>query len=348
MNVPDICTPQNPLVTLSFVVCSRNDQYGGNSLWRLETTLNFLAMSADNAAWLDTVEVLVCDWGSVEPLRESVSLTPKAAKITKFIEVSPSIAEQAQGDSAFAEVLANNVAIVRASGKFIGRIDQDTLVGEQFFIKFKQLIANKAKPSPQSTIMLVGRKSIPFSFASRSPSFQEVRTLVDTQGDWLPQEGIAQNPWFDAPVGIIMMHRDIWYACRGYDQRLKYWGFMETDLILRLLPHYDLINLEPILGRDFYHLSHARRSLRVSYRLKNERLQPTEFAPNNPDWGLQHCSFKSKSSVASVISEAGKKQQVNTLRVALCAEWAWQLFRGMLRLIRRAFIGSGISPGRRE
>jgi hypothetical protein len=29
---------------LSFVICSRNDNHGGNSLWRLQTALNYLGL----------------------------------------------------------------------------------------------------------------------------------------------------------------------------------------------------------------------------------------------------------------------------------------------------------------
>lgn len=339
-------SPPKEMKTFSFIICSRNDQHGGNSLWRLETTLNFLAFSANKTASLDSVEILVCDWGSSRPLRKSLSLTAEALKITRFIEVTPKIANEAEEDSIFAEVFANNVAIRRATGQFIGRIDQDTLVSEEFFSKFDRLTAEKTEPSPQTAVMFVGRRSIPFSFARRSPNFETVRDLIKRYGHWLPREGTIQDPWFDAPVGIILMHRKLWDVCRGYDQRLKYWGFMETDLILRLLPHYHVIKLEKHIGCHFYHLSHSKKSLEVTSRQKNKRIYPTELAPNSCDWGLQHLHLKLHSSKALAPKKTSESPKRHPICFSVAAEWSWQLLRSLLCWIRRLLMGPRIELGR--
>jgi hypothetical protein len=111
--------PRKPLLTL--VLCSRNDQYKGNSRWRLETTLNYAAQRVDELCREEDVEILVADWGSEIPVREVVQLSPTAANIVSFILIPPAIARDLQKDSPFPEVLALNAAAQRARGQYIGR-----------------------------------------------------------------------------------------------------------------------------------------------------------------------------------------------------------------------------------
>ena len=117
---------------LSLVLCSRNDAYMGNSRWRLETTLNYIARRLEAIGRSSDVEVLVTDWGSDVPLRDEVSLVPAARDLVSFVTVPRPLARRLQRDSPFPEVLALNAAVRRARGAYVGRIDQDTLVGERF------------------------------------------------------------------------------------------------------------------------------------------------------------------------------------------------------------------------
>src|SRR5262245_26804950 len=112
---------------LSLILCSRNDNYMGDSRWRLETTLNYVADQVKALGRTKDVEVLVVDWGSAIPLRDVLRLTPEATGIVSFIWIPPEIARPLQKDSPFPEVLALNAAARRAKGTFVGRIDQDTL-----------------------------------------------------------------------------------------------------------------------------------------------------------------------------------------------------------------------------
>ena len=67
---------------LSLVLCSRNDNFQGNSLWRLETTLNHVARQAAEMGRLADLEVVVADWGSEEPLRDAVRLSDEGVLMT--------------------------------------------------------------------------------------------------------------------------------------------------------------------------------------------------------------------------------------------------------------------------
>jgi len=155
---------------LSLVLCSRNDAYMGDSRWRFETTINFTAARVREARRLTDVEIIVADWGSEVPLQQVIRLTADAAAMTRIVHVPPAVAVRLQGDSAFPEVLALNAAIRRASGTFIGRIDQDTLVGGRFIeYFFRVLEGGVAWPaSLDRSVWYANRRSIPFRLAEEN------------------------------------------------------------------------------------------------------------------------------------------------------------------------------------
>ena len=274
-------TTSNPLLTL--VLSSRNDSYQGNSLWRLNTALNFIGREA--AASGVPVEIIVTDWGSDTPLRSALTLSSEAARTTLFLEVPPELARTLQGDSAFPEVIANNAAIRRAAGEYIGRIDQDTLVTRQFLRYWAEQAAADGNSGWRSAVHFTGRRSIPRGFTAGSPPIQEVIAYVGRCGRLLPPEGRGRRPWFDAPVGILLMHRRLWHELSGYDERLLYWGYMETELLQRAGARFPIIDLERVRACRFFHLGHSPRRIAVTGRRKNLRRTP-EQRPAAADWGL--------------------------------------------------------------
>ncbi len=329
-------TAQGTAPKLSFVLCSRNDAYAGNALWRLQTALNVLgAQVAQLGDTAPGVEAVVCDWGSPErPLREVLALRPEAAAITRVVEVSPAVAAAHQHDSPFAEVVANNAAIRRARGRYIARIDQDTLVGGAFL---RRVLARPtpARSGGRCELLFSRRRSIPYAFARRSVGFERVCAFLDTYHRILPREGVGQRPWFDAPVGVVVLHRDHWEACRGYDERMLYWGFMETDLALRIQMRGRVVDLERELGCSFYHLGHTRSRFQVSPRCKNPRVAPRVFAPNDPSWGLVDYDLPVRRVAARPV-DAAPVPQGEALRFlpAVVAERVWQGLIAVSRLAR--------------
>lgn len=291
MNFPTTSlAPQrsNEGILVSFILCSRNDTYMGDPVARLATAINYLAKSAETLGLLGKVEVLVADWGSKTPLREVVRLTAASRQITRFLEVPVELAKAAQKDSPFAEVLALNAVALRSRGTFIGRIDQDTLVGRRFFQWFESWNEpgkkDWAKYSPN--FLFSQRRQIPFRIANLIPSLGQIERLLAWTGSRLLIE--VERPFFDSPVGIMLLHRDLWWRAGGYDERLLYWGWMETDLAHRLKSVCAIIDIGPATGCDFYHLEHYDPSTpRKTPRQKNARNEhPAAFKPNSEDWGF--------------------------------------------------------------
>jgi hypothetical protein len=277
---------------LSLVLCSRNDEYMGNSRWRLETTLNYIGAEVARLKCQEAVEIVVADWGSEPPLRGELALDPVAARIVSFVTVPPDVARRAQQDSPFAEVIAINVAARRARGEYIGRIDQDTLVGRRFLRQFLAWVetGGPAVRAPlEAALWFSCRRSIPYRFAVRCPSFRAVARLVNWFGRWLQIE--TAPTFYHSGVGIWLMHRDLWDASGGYDERMIYMNDMEIDMAARLMTKYPMIDLGKLVDYDFYHLDHYHprgpRSSATHRRVNAER--PREdlgLRPSGAQWGL--------------------------------------------------------------
>ena len=286
----------NPLISL--ILCSRNDSYMGNSRWRLETSINLALLNAKDANFLDKLEIIVTDWGSEVPLSEVLTLVPEAKGKVKFVYVPPDIAEVEQKDSKFPEVIALNAAARRASGEYIGRIDNDTVVGADFFSKFKQL--NENNPTDEldlaNSFLFVERKSVPYRISRLSLTLPLISFFikfftnffkVESAKDW------GREFWW-SPVGIMIFHRDVWKATQGYDERLIYWGWMEGDLALRLGQKHQVVEFSKYVGYNFHHLEHYSNLIEykdrngpATSRKKNEpKFEELNYCENNDDWGL--------------------------------------------------------------
>jgi hypothetical protein len=241
------------------------------------------------------VEVIVADWGSEIPLRDVLKLTQEAARIVSFLHIPPDIARAEQKDSPFPEVLAINAAARRASGEFIGRIDQDTLVGRYFLEKFFWLHEKQRMLVPfDKAVMLSNRRRIPYRFAVLCPSFWAVNRYLRWFGRVLPlMEPPPPHLPYRVYIGILVFHRDLWNQCGGYDERFIYMDFMELDLILRLVKQYVFVDLGEIVNYDFYHLDHSdprkswgfdrNRPVNPEKTLDNP---PEELNPTGENWGL--------------------------------------------------------------
>jgi hypothetical protein len=280
---------------LSLVLGSRNDAYMGNSRWRLQTALNYVAKQADELGRIEDVEVLVTDWGSEIPLLEVLRLSPAAARIVSFLVIPPGLARELQKDSPFPEVLALNAGARRASGEYIGRIDQDTLVGGRFLETFFELYEGQRhlEVPLASALLFSGHRDIPYRLAVRCPSPWIIDRFIERRGSALPVTGAdTPSPFHLKAVGIWLMHRSLWEVCGGYDERMIHMNGMEANMMHRLMKKYPMVDLGSIVGHDFYHLEHYHPwALRKpsTHRKVNAHLpfwEPDRMNPNGEGWGL--------------------------------------------------------------
>ena len=290
------------MVILTLILCSRNDSYMGNSRWRLQTSINLALLNAKKADFIGQLEIIVSDWGSEVPLSDVLNLVPESRGRVKFVHVPPDIAEVEQKDSKFAEVIALNAAARRASGEYIGRIDNDTVVGTDFFRKFEQL--HKNNPTDEldlaDSFLFVERRSVPFRISRLSLPLPQINSFINVFKDYFRVETATEwgKDFWWSPVGIMLFHRDIWSATQGYDERLIYWGWMEGDLALRLEQRHKIVEFSKYVGYDFYHLEHypsltdyRNRNGPATPRKKNEPVfENLNYTENNDNWGLEKYS----------------------------------------------------------
>lgn len=335
--------------TLSLVLCSRNDDYMGNSRWRLETTLNWLGERVHAIGRAAEVEIVVTDWGSETPLREVLRLTERAARLVSFLEIPPDVARREQRDSPFPEVLALNAAVRRARGEYIGRIDQDTLVGERFLRYVFHVPL-------EGSVYFANRRGIPYRFVEQGPSLVHLERFVNRFGRSL--QVFDDSPFYPGVfwasfVGILLQHRDLWYQSGGYDESLIYMNHMEIELIARLRERAPIVDLGALVGHDFYHLDHyppgswwAGNHRKVNDLPAMDAGGARPVNPNGADWGLHRCEAPVVPG-QSVIQTDQDRRRFGLLVAAAGVRLAWDHRHdaGHLRRIPAA-VGSSLRPAR--
>jgi hypothetical protein len=144
-------------------------------------------------------------------------------------------------------------------------------------------------------VLISNRRNIPYRLAVRLPSLAVIDHFIRAFGHRLPE--MAPPPphlFYECWIGILLMHRDLWRDCGGYDERFIYMDFMEMDIVLRLSDRYQVVDLGELVDCSLYHLNHEHP--RISRHVNREMRQvnpwrtleemPEEFAPNGTGWGL--------------------------------------------------------------
>lgn len=273
-----------PKLTLIYV--ARNDHYMGNFQWRFATALNYLADNLVALNRLAEVEVLVTDWGSDIPLHTSLNLSPAAKRIVHFLIVPPYLARSAQKDSPFPIVIAQNAAVRRGRGEYIAQTDSDIMFTPDFLRRLFDAFEGRtpAQLPFDRALIFAKRRHIPWRYAAANPPSAELDWYLRHFGRLLPVEKFVKFNF--AGTGMMIMHRDLWADCQGYDERLLYWGWMEIDLALRVKRKYPLLDLRKI-GLTVFHLEHyPSRRPSNNPRKQNPTNWNNDFRPNGENWGL--------------------------------------------------------------
>ena len=270
---------------VSFVTHGRNDDYLGNSRWRLEMCLNSLALACEELGELENVEVLVTDWGSEVPLSQVLRLLPAARRITRLVYVPPQLAARLQKDSDYPVTLAMNATIRRARGLFILRMDQDAFFLPLDLTRLFDVLRGTSPQlnlDPCRAMFTTIRRHIPLKVVQHEPGLDAYRCKVRRYGRLMVYPPLGK-PYHHGAV-LDVMHRDIWHETRGYDESMLYMAYMDVDLNARVSLRYPLVDLSGF-GIYSYHSEHeVPRDSQV--RRENTFCLRQCVAVNGEDWGL--------------------------------------------------------------
>lgn len=276
---------------LSIVLQGRNDSYMGNFVWRISTNINKQAKNIFLLGYENQAEIVLIDWGSEVPLKSVLTLNNEARSLLKIIEVPPNIANKYNLDSPYSCVHAINTGIRRSQGEYILFCDGDTYVPlnsmKSIFNLLNEGVLNEYPINKM--LLLASRYHIPKSFQKTMPEIEDIDNFIEKNLDNLAHDRINVDNFMGTATAYLMS-KDLWFECRGFDEKLIYWGWFDIDLFHRLKPKYQVIDMENI-GVSFFHLEHYTDSKNRSMEKENPRkgnpmIYPTAFAPNGEDWGL--------------------------------------------------------------
>jgi len=279
-------------IKLSIILCSKNDKYCGDSVSRLIKCLNHTGDIFKKGDKLNEVEVILSDWGSKVPLEKYIEnkLNTSIKKIIKYVYINKNKTTKIR--SPFSEVHALNAAARLANGKFIGRIDQDTLIGENFI---KWFFSNKPK---DSNFYFSGRRDMNKQQSEKLQKGNSIDFILENKNGikkWIEHEDKNSSLFYHEAVGIILIPTKIYKEIRGYNEVNIFYNHMEIEFIERLKKIINLINLGEIINYDFYHIFHELRlnsknnlfpwTTRLPWKVR------LKLKPNNKDWGKVKTSY---------------------------------------------------------
>lgn len=211
-------------IYLSVIYFSRNDNYGGDSLKKINASINhFLSKCEQHNI---TNEVIIVDWNLVEDkptLREDLSLqkTPTNQSL-KFIEVSPQYHDQFSESNkrGLFNSVASNIGIRRAKGTFITRIALDVFWSDDIynFLSQKSLKKGVIYRCNRHDTSISTQKLISKPISLYEDYLNENVSLVHHRLEY-PKEVISiRLPQLhtNASGDFQLMHRDHWFKIRGY------------------------------------------------------------------------------------------------------------------------------------
>lgn len=126
-----------PMTYISFVMVSRNDDYGGNLRHRMQTCLDSIVSLADR--YEVPTEVQLVEWNPPKdspPLEEILEFPDETATTdVNFLTVPPDVHDALPGSDSLPlfEYIGKNVGIRRASGEFVLSANPDLIFNEKFF-----------------------------------------------------------------------------------------------------------------------------------------------------------------------------------------------------------------------
>lgn len=316
--LPEIISASAKIKLLTICMMARNDNYCGNFLYRLKTSLDYIASGIKKHALGRLIEILVVDWNSDRKLGEDLQLSPEASRITEFIHVPPEKAAALNPPGkAFNTALSQNVAIRRASGRFLMFMPSDILFPAGGLKSLCALLHQGCNDHFElnHTLMLIGRKFIPWQFIEQEPDMDAIEKFL-TYNSWRCSDP-PYLPGLNAHMGAVLMSRELWHKAQGVDESLTKWGWSDIEVGLRINQAYPTVVLNHY-GIHCYEMDSPPQMRATNVIDQNPQKISRKITANNENWGIADRQFKTYT-IKSTPSRITKKKKLPVCRRDLLA-----------------------------
>lgn len=283
----------------SFVYVARNDNYCGDAVLRLRTSLKSVCDGILSTG-IDA-EIVVVDWNSCVPIHTHEYFKASFQHPIKFVIVSPEMSARVFITKGVSEVHGFNLGARAASKDWIIRMDQDLLYGPKVFTYLSERASNL---DPRELWWCSRRESHPAYMGMLLPTYRDVPHMYawfDMHKD--PYEFVRNHAvhlplWTgrtyddgEGAVGLFAMARSTWHRLGGYNEAMTGWGHMEVELskwVTERFPgEFVWKNLHTDLTCEIVHIWHVehRAALDSVRPLNTENVFPTRPEPNDR-WGM--------------------------------------------------------------
>jgi hypothetical protein len=330
---------------LSFCMTGRDDDYTPDFVYRLETTLEYLAMSVRESGHCGRVEAIVSDWGGARALRDVVRLSTEACELTRFVTVPREVVLAVQdGRDYFSTSRGYNVGIRRASGSFRALCGADILIpAHTVDVLVKRLESNQEilGVRPDASLMFCTRKRVPWDVVARQPSVCEWQRFLHANAWMLEKDDCFAPGFLSGNASVIMMHANLWQEFGGVCERMTGWGWSDVELTLRVTCLYPWIDVTA-LGTEVFDLAHPAGGDGRSVAMRAPNRYEVNRGPNlnGPAWGLGDLTLdvlpavprarparpQVRSEISETITTAERRVRETLGALLQNSSWAFDLF----------------------
>ena len=288
----------------SVIICSRNDNYGGDLNTRATFCFNTMLAAFD--------EVVYIDWNTPEgkpPLTDDLDIKVNPERL-KVIVITPAKAKELMGDHyetspPCCEVLSRNIGLRHATGDIIVSSSNDLVCPprEQLEELLKELgpgdmITLKRSHTPKEEVLKYFEETGSYlgardALLANHPSdpmddYCGMSTIHSINKEILervpPQYQFSAVCIFSGCGDFQIAHRDTWFGIRGFEEFQYKRNFMDTQIQLKIIMAGGTVkgrNMPPI-----YHINHGMDKSHA----END-LNLALFSQNPENWGFLGMKF---------------------------------------------------------
>lgn len=281
---------------LSIVTVSRNDNHGGNLLYRLQMYIDSLAEYRQLFDW--NIEMIVVEWNPPEnEIGLELALDIPAGLLVRIITVPKTIHRKFENWKTVPMFLgvAYNTGVRRAAGDWILTTTQDLIFSE----KLARFLANDN--FCEQTFYRATRHDVSEAWIHGNDTKEQVDYCA--KHVWRVREFAPHQTLHTHAAGdFIMMHRDAWYTLRGYPE----WPVLGTYLDGLILHSALACGLRQVAfdnSRCIYHIAHGNQGTEGRHKMLPNIDYDTTYKQlcynilnaakplkvNDEDWGLADC-----------------------------------------------------------